>query len=62
MCKIIQELIEEEIYDVLVNEKIRMIKKLLDSHKFTFEEAYEFAEVNDNMAPAVLKAFGRKPA
>ncbi len=62
MCKVMQDLIYDEVYDALVDQKIREIQKAMDRLHYTFEEAYDYAEVDDDIAPAVLDAFGMKSA
>ncbi len=64
MSKALQDLInysyDEGCYDTLVKEKIRAIKKGMNKYHLSFEDAYEDAEVDDDIAPAVLEAFGMK--
>ncbi len=62
MCKVMQDLIYDEVYDALVEKTIKFIQMLMTKYNNTFEEAFENADVDDEIAPAVLDAFGRKPA
>ncbi len=60
MNKALQDLFDDELYEYRVNDKIKEIKKAMDMLHLTFEEAYEYADVDDDIAPAVLEAFGMK--
>ena len=62
MCKAMQDLVDEEVHDVLVDDKIQFIQNMMSMLNCTFETAFKVAGVDDNMAPEVLEAFGMKPA
>ena len=57
MCKVMQDLID----DALVEKTIKLIQMLMTDFGCSFEDAFEKADIDDNIAPAVLQAFGRKP-
>ncbi len=53
----IQDLIDQE----LLPEKIRLIRKEITVRHSSFQEAFEYAEVSERMAPAILYEFGIIP-
>ena len=59
MCEALQKLFEVELFDFRVDSKIQEIKKAMDKLRYTFEEAYDYAEVKDDIAPAVCAEFGK---
>ncbi len=66
MCKVMQDLMDdsydEGCYDTLVKDKIQEINRAMVKLRYTLDEAYDYAEVDDDIAPAVREAFGMKPA
>ena len=66
MCKVMQDLMDdsydEGCYDTLVKDKIQEINRAMVKLRYTLDEAYDYAEVDDDIAPAVREALGMKPA
>ena len=58
MCKVMQDWVDEE----LIDDKIQIIKNLMNNYNFSFEDAFGAANVTSRIAPAILKAFGVQPA
>ena len=47
MCRIVQDLIDEEVYDAIVNEKASTIRRLIKYYNFTFSDAFKAAGKSD---------------
>ncbi len=57
-----QKLFDDELFDYRVDNKIREINRAMVKLRYTLDEAYDYAEVDDDIAPAVREALGMKPA
>lgn len=56
MCRIVQDLIDEEVYDAIVNEKTSTIRRLIKYYNFTFSDAFKAAGIEDDTFLAVVEA------
>ena len=57
MCDAMRKLLNEEMVDY----EIQMIQMLMNDFGCTFQKAFEKANVDPDIAPAVKKAFGMNP-